>query len=241
MEFDELNIKRNRLYVQVVEYLQEPIITGAIKPGGKLPTERQLVEKLGVSRTVVREALKTLEEKGLIKTITGSGTYVAQMDTKSISNSLSILLQQRNSDFEHLHEIRQMLEIEVAGLSAERATSTHIASLELIISEMETAIKDIQNGQDLLEKFVKLDFDFHNSLAIATENPLFILLLQPISELLLEFRRQASRSPGAPEDALDYHREILQLVKNHDVLGCRRKMHEHLVRAREWASHKDQN
>ena len=184
----------------------------------------------------IREAIKTLEERGLVKVLTGSGTYVSQMDPRIVSESIGLLVQQYASSFEYLNEIRRMLEIEIAGLAAKRAKSEDIEAMEKAVQEMETAVANIESHPDRFEDFVEADLAFHNALAEATQNPLLPILLESISDLLLEFRRLASSAPGAPEDALSYHRKILEQLKARNVPASREVMREHLVNAEEWAS-----
>jgi GntR family transcriptional repressor for pyruvate dehydrogenase complex len=236
MKSFHLKITRERLYEQVVEQLQELIVSGGLQPGDRLPPERQLAEQLGVSRTVIREAIKTLEERGLVEVLTGSGTYVLQMDPGIVSESIGLLVQQYACSFDHLNEVRRMLQIEIAGLAAERAEPEDIEAMEEALQEMETAVANIRNHPDQLGDFVEADLNFHNALAEATQNPLLSVLLEPISDLLLEFRRLASSTPGALEDALSYHRKILEQVKARDASICREVMREHLANAEERAA-----
>jgi GntR family transcriptional repressor for pyruvate dehydrogenase complex len=236
MKLLDLKITRDRLYEQVVQQLQELIISGRLKPGDKLPPERQLAEQLGVSRTVIREAIKTLEQRGLVTVLTGSGTYVSQMDPRIVSESIGLLVQQSTSSFDHLNEVRRMLEIEITGLAAERAQPEDIEAMEEAVQEMEGAVANIRGHPDLLEDFVEADLAFHNALAKAAQNPLLPILLEPISDLLVEFRRLASSGPGAPEDALNYHHRILEYLKARDASTCRELMREHLEKAEEWVA-----
>ena len=229
-----IKVTRGRLYEQVARQLQELILTGALKPGDRLPPERELAEQLGVSRVVIREAMKTLEERGLLKVLTGSGTYISQIEPRAISESINLLIQQRAFSFDHLNEIRRMLEIEIAGLAAERARPEDLQTMEQAISVAEAAAANLESVPTALDAFVQADLAFHNALAEATQNPLFPVLLESMSDLLIELRWQASSQAGAPQDALDYHRAILAHVKVHDLLASREAMREHLMRAEEY-------
>jgi DNA-binding FadR family transcriptional regulator len=158
------------------------------------------------------------------------------MDPGVVSESIGLLVRQSTSSFDHLNEIRRMLEIEIAGLASKRAKPEDIEVMEQAVQEMETAVANMKDHPDRLEDFVEADLAFHNALAKAAQNPLLPVLLEPISDLLLDFRRLASSAPGAPEDALSYHHKILEQVKDRDVSTCREMMREHLVKAEEWAS-----
>jgi GntR family transcriptional repressor for pyruvate dehydrogenase complex len=231
-----LKITRKRLYEQVVQHLQDRIISGELQADDQLPPERQMAEQLGVSRTVIREAIKTLEQRGLVKVLTGSGTYVSQTDPEIVSESIGLLIQQRLSSFRDLNQVRRMLEIEIAGLAAERAGAEDIEAMEEALRKMEVAIALADDHPDRLERFIEADLAFHNALVETSQNPLLPVLLEPIAGQLLEFRRLASSAPGAMQDALSYHRKILKHLKAHDASACRELMREHLAKAEEWVS-----
>ena len=231
-----LQVTRERLFEQVVQQLEAVIIDGGLQPGDRLPSERQLADSLGVSRTVIREAAKSLEQKGLLRVLTGSGTYVTQVDPQTVSQSIGLLFRQTDLPIVHLSEVRRILEIEIAGLAAERATGTDLAAMEEALAGMDKAVADLEVKENSLEKFVAADLAFHNAMAQACHNPLVPLLLEPISELLLEIRRLASSAEGAPKDALGYHRRIIESVKAQHPARCRELMREHLTKAERWAA-----
>jgi GntR family transcriptional repressor for pyruvate dehydrogenase complex len=228
-----LTVTRGRLSEQVAQQLQELIISGELRPDDRLPPERELADQLGVSRTVIREATKSLEQRGLLEVLTGSGTYVSQMDPKVVSDSIGLLVRQSTSSFDYLNEIRRMLEVEIAGLAAERATPRDIEVMDRALQAMDEAVSELGTNP-ALDDFVEADLAFHNALAKATRNPLLPVLLEPITGLLVEFRHLASRAPGAPEDAVSYHRQILEQVKARDGAACREMMRKHLSKAEEW-------
>ena len=238
-DLPSVKISRQRLYQQVAQQLQEMILDGELKPGDKLPPERQMAEQMGVSRTVIREAVKTLEQRGLVKVLTGDGTYVSQIDPGIVSESLGRFIRQRVSSFEdpldNLSEVRRMLEIEIAGLAADRAQPEDVAAMEEALMQMESAAALPKDNLDRMERWVAADLAFHNTLAQASQNPLLPMLLEPMSSHLLEFRRMASSAPGAMEDALNYHRKLLERVRTHEASACRDIMREHLEKAAEWA------
>jgi DNA-binding FadR family transcriptional regulator len=235
-KLSNLKITKQNLYEQIVQQLQEMIINGYLRPGDKLPPERQMAEQLGVSRTVIREAFKTLENRGLVKGLIGDGTYVSQVGSETISESLKLLLQRRMASFEHLNEIRRMFEVEIVGLAAKRTTPKDIENMERAITEMEVSLTITANEAEQLICYIKADMAFHTALVIACQNPLLSVLLEPITDQLLEFRRLAASSPDAKQDGLFYHRKIMEKIKVHDVSGAQMLMREHLAAAEEWLS-----
>src|SRR6266498_3704306 len=129
--------REQRLYERVVEKVLELISSGAWKPGFRLPPERELSEAFGVSRTVVREAVKALEARGVLESATGSGVSVRHADFNMVSRSLQTYMQLSNQvDFEiRLNEVRQGLEVEIVALAAERATPEQRAQLSQICKQ----------------------------------------------------------------------------------------------------------
>ncbi len=228
---ETLQVRRESLSEQVAEKIQQFIIQGQLRPGDRLPPERELGEQLGVSRTVIREATKQLQERGLLKVLTGSGTYVSKIDPAAISQSISLLMWGHGHAFHDLLEIRQMLEVEIAGHAAERATEDDIQQLEGALEQMAAALPDVHQDAAGLEKFVQADLLFHQILARASKNSLLPLLLAPITELLLEFSRQASSLQGAPENAIHFHKTLLQVIRSRDSQLCRAVMRDHLSNA----------
>lgn len=231
-----LRISRRSLREQIVQQLQDMILDGSLSPGEKLPPERHAAEQLGVSRNVVREAFKTLEQRGLVRISTGDGSYVCQVGSETLSESLKLLLQQRRATFENLNEIRRMLEIEIAGLAARRATSENLRNMEQANERMETSLAIADSDVDQLETFIRADMEFHDALVLACQNPLLSVLLAPITDQLLEYRRLAATTADAKREGLVYHKKILEKVKARDVSGSQELMREHLARAEEWLS-----
>lgn len=233
-----LTLTRERLYDQLFEQIQALILSGQLQPGERLPAERELAQQLGVSRTVIREAFKSLENMGLVRTLTGSGTYVASMDGALVSAAFGMLMQQRGSSFEQLFELRRVLEIQIAGLAAERRTEQDISLLEQAIDEMQEPMDLIPKQPDLLnelvDEHVKADWLFHRRLAVATQNSLFLLVLEPIDGQLLDFRvQQCLGLSKAMDSGVEDHSKILEQVKLRAPSVCRDLMRKHLVKAEE--------
>jgi len=223
-----VQVRRESLSAQAAEQIQQFIIRGELRPGDRLPPERELSEQLGVSRTVVREATKLLQERGLIKVLTGSGSFVSKVESSAISQSISLFMWGHGHAFHDLLEIRRMFEVEIAGLAAERATAEEIRELEDALAQMTAAEPAVHADAAGLEKFVLADLLFHHVLARASKNSLLPLLLAPINDLLLEFSRQASSLPGAPANAIHFHDTLLQGIRGRDSQRCRAVMREHL-------------
>ena len=230
---EHVSVKRTRLSEQIAEQIQHIIIQGHLQAGNRLPPERDLAEQLGVSRTVVREATKVLEERGLVKIVTGSGTYATRVQPSVVSQSIGLLVQGNKHSFRDLLEIRKMLEVEIAGLATERSTAEDIHQLETNLGLMVAVLPEINRSDTALEEFVQADILFHRFLAKASKNILLPILLEPITDLLLEFSRKASMLPGAPERAVQYHRIILEQVRGKDAAKSREAMRNHISNTEE--------
>jgi GntR family transcriptional repressor for pyruvate dehydrogenase complex len=214
-------VSKGSLTEEVVAQIQELVLSGELRPGEKLPSQRHLAPRLGVSPTVVREAVKILEQKGLLEARAGSGTYVSELTPESFSEALILLFKQGKVSFDHLHEIRRTLEIGIAGMAAERAQPRDI-------EEIDDAIRRMDEGLDDPDDYINADFAFHLALAQATQNPLFPLLTIALFEVLQESRKLIFQVPGAPERGQKCHRIICDCVERGDGEGARAAMRAHL-------------
>jgi GntR family transcriptional repressor for pyruvate dehydrogenase complex len=204
---------------QVVETLEAFITESHLQPGDRIPPERQLADQFGVSRTVIREAVGRLAAKGLLEVSAGSGTIIRRPSVESVARSMSLCLNAEDPPFSYasVHEVRRMLETQIAGLAAERRTPDDLAMLHGLLDEAAAGARD-------RDSYVRADMAFHAALAGATHNRLFNLLLDSLSDILLAVRRSAFDLPGTPARALDAHRAIVERVEAGDPSGARHAM-----------------
>jgi GntR family transcriptional repressor for pyruvate dehydrogenase complex len=226
----DLCLSHDKLYKQVADQIEGLIVDESLCPGDRLPSERNLAEQLGISRTVVREAIRLLSVRGLVEVKPGRGTFVRALSPSDAAVPLQLLLKLRQCPdlLDNVYEVRHMIESEVAGLAAERATDQDYAALEAAIEGMAAHIDDP-------EEFITHDLAFHSALAAATHNDLFGVLLNAISGFWSEAALLAYQAPGAAEDSLNYHRDILRHVKARDPEKARRAMCEHVRYSQEQA------
>ena len=220
--------REQRLYERVVEKVLEMISSGAWKPGFRLPPERELSEAFGVSRTVVREAVKALEARGVLESSTGSGVSVRLADFNMVSQSLQTYMQLSNQvDFEiRLNEVRQVLEVEMVALAASRITPEQRKRLRQICKEMRV-------GSNNSKEMAELDFRLHVTLAEATQNELFKVLLAPvINQLRDQIILTWEDFPRPVNIVLDQHEAIVTAVENGDAEAARQAMAKHLAFSR---------
>ena len=156
-------VSREGLHEQVVEQMQELIFEKHLRSGSRLPGERELCERFGVSRTVIREASKVLAQRGLLVIEPGRGTFVTLPAEHDVARSIALFARARDVSFANLVEVRRALEPEIAELAAARATETHVQRLQACIEVMDRSLTDP-------EAYVAADQEFHSVLAEATGN-----------------------------------------------------------------------
>ncbi len=216
-----------RLVDRVVDQIQQMIIRGGLDPGTRLPPEREMAEQLGVSRTVMREAVHTLVARGLLESKHGVGTTVRRITSGQVAEPLRLVLQAQGQSIsvDHLHQVRSILEVAIAELAALHATSEDMAALEQALARLESAQNDSA-------QFALCDTEFHRTLAQATHNPLLMLLLDSIRDLMQEVREAVAGYPGLPGKVMPSHRRIVARVVVRDARGARRAMRRHIEQAR---------
>jgi GntR family transcriptional regulator, transcriptional repressor for pyruvate dehydrogenase complex len=215
-------VRTSRLYEQIVKQVENSILKGQLKPGDQLPAERDLAQRFGVSRTAVREAVKTLREKGLVEAYSGRGTFVTNGTSHAIRQSLDLMIrvnQQEGSA--HLAELRLVLEPEIAGLAALRIE-------EQLLSTMREAVAVMDRNLHDPDAYVEADLDFHLALAEAVGNPLILSLLDSIVGLLREQRSRIFNVDGGPERGQFHHKRILAAIEKRDPEAAREAMRAHL-------------
>lgn len=225
-------LKSQRLYQQLADNIKTQITNGELESGNKLPNERELSEKFGVSRTVVREATKVLTQEGLIEVQPGRGTYIVYQTMDAVKRSLgNLAMFEKDQHKGDLVEVRELLEPGIAYLAAQRAKPEHILAMTEAVDTMENAFENA-------DIYIAADNKFHNSLAKATGNDLIVSLLDPIIELLIEQRRFVFKSKhGGPRAGQTFHKQILKAVKELDADAARLTMIEHLKQVRKDTKH----
>src|SRR5947208_9472318 len=213
----------------VVAHVRELIDRGALGPGGRLPPERDLAHRIGVSRPTVRAGLRTLAALGVVRSRRGSGTYIPDGPPTLGVEALSFLAALHKFTVDDVYEVRRMLEVGAAGLAAERATPEQLATLADEVASLFASLADRQ-------VFLVHDINFHRGIAAASGNPIVASLVEMVASLYYERRRTTAERAVDRDlrDAADSHRQIYQAVRGRDVDAARRAMDEHLVRSRSY-------
>ena len=184
-------IKQSRIFQEVADQIQKSITDGNLKPGDVLPSELKLTQMFATSRGTIREALRVLEQKGLIKIKVGSsgGAIVKTVDTGIMVEVLDLLVQSKKISVNHLTEFREVVEGSVAALAAERSTPKDIKRLRGLLTKYGHMVKD---GRASWKDFVRQDVSLHIAIAEIIRNPLFIAVLQMIHQNILGSYEQFS-------------------------------------------------
>ncbi len=223
-------VKTSRLYEQIVQQVEDSIMKGQLKPGDQLPPERDLAQAFGVSRTAIREAVKTLREKGLVEAYSGRGTFVTSGTSNAIRQSLDLMIRINPQEGSaNLAELRLVLEPEIAGLAAVRIEEQLMSTMREAVAVMDRSLQDP-------DAYVEADLDFHLALAEAAGNPLILSLLDSIVGLLREQRSRIFLVNGGPERGQFHHKRILAAVLQGDPEAAREAMRAHLQQVLEDSS-----
>ena len=222
--------KQNRIFQDVVEQIQETILSGKLTPGEMLPPERELKEMLQVSRGTLREALRVLEHKGLIeiKLGVGGGAVVQDVSYDQVTESLALLIRYQKVSLQHLTEFRVGVEGRVTALAAQRATAADIMRLKSMLAE---ARRFADQGSAYQNEFVEVDKRIHLTLAEMTGNPVYISLHRTVHDNIDQyyesFLSMQQRELEANLDDLD---QIVAAVASGDTDEARRLAEAHVLR-----------
>lgn len=211
---------------KVVEHVRRLIENGGLRPGDRLPPERRLAEEIGVSRVSLRSGLRTLQALGVVNARQGSGTYIADGPPRLGEAPLRFLAALHGFTGDEMFEARRVLEVGTAALSAERATPAQIAVLAHEVACMFGALDDP-------ETFLRHDFRFHRAVAAGSGNPVLATLVDTISLLACEFRRDTVMRARDLRESAEMHRRIYRAISDHNPEEARRQMLRHLAMARE--------
>ena len=219
-------IRSGQTTEQVVARVYELIKRDELKPGDRLPPERDLARQLGISRPSLRAGLGSLISMGVLKSRQGAGTFLVDGPPALDSEPLRLLAELHGFSFDHMFETRLILEVGATGLAAERATGDQLATMSEEIAEMFGALGDPQ-------QFLVHDIGFHRAVAAASGNPTLATLVEMVSAILYERRRDTIERAHDFNEALELHRRIYRAIRARRPDEAREAMREHIVRAQE--------
>jgi GntR family transcriptional repressor for pyruvate dehydrogenase complex len=213
-------IKHTKISTEIVNQIKNQISEGMLKPGDRLPPERDLVKEFGVSRPSLREALNSLVAMGFLE-VKGKRTYIKSVASESMLDPLSLLIKTDTQKIFDLIEVRKAIETWGAFLAAQRATEEDIKQLENILEEMGKAFEQGRSWE-------KQDADFHLGIAQATHNTIHTHMMSTIYDFLRESVARVFKDRAKVKKLLDHHYRIFSAIKNHSPEKARERTLEHL-------------
>jgi GntR family transcriptional repressor for pyruvate dehydrogenase complex len=215
-------IRPQPIFAQIIEKIRAQIISGALKAGDLLPTERQIAEMMGVNRHTVREALKALEYMGVVQGKTGVGTVITSLGPNVLAERIEHAAHFAPQQFLlELVELRKLLEPGIAALAAERATEPEFAVMEQALRDFEAEVNGTGQTTDGDERL-------HRALAQATHNSTLQRLIDPVIFMPAQARKRALADPRRRAEAYREHERILQAVRSRQPEAAREAMVYHL-------------
>jgi GntR family transcriptional repressor for pyruvate dehydrogenase complex len=211
---------------RVVEFVRRLIEAGKLGPGDRLPAERELAGQVGVSRPSLRSGLRTLQAMGVVRSRQGSGTYVTDGPPRLSDGPLRFLAALHGFERDEMFEARRVLEVAAAGLAAGRARPEVIAAMaEEVASMFATLEQPVE--------YLVHDVQFHRAVAAGSGNRVLETLIDTVSELVYEDRRNTAQRARDLRESAEMHRRIYRAIKAHDGERARSEMATHLEAARE--------
>ncbi|RPJ01300.1 MAG: FadR family transcriptional regulator [Deltaproteobacteria bacterium] len=224
------SVKSGKISEQIAQQIKNTILSGSMKPGDRLPPERDLVLRFQASRISVREALKRLEASGLLRIKPGSGVFIAEVNSKRMSESLSSILRIQKASINDLTEARIILEPNIARLASERITPEDLLKLEQNIEETSTLVQSDSPAP-------ALNIEFHCLIAEFTHNPVITLsmktLFDVLTEMTLEITENLPKRIETSSQAVLCHRKILKALREKESQNACELMRKHILQIQE--------
>lgn len=214
-------VRKTKVYEQVAKQIERLIAEGLLKPGDKLPPERELVETFQVSRSSVRDAIRSLELVGLVEPRQGEGTVVREFSADLLVNPLATVLAHKRELVDELLDVRKMIEPPLAARAARHASAEEIAYLEDILRRQK---EKMDRGELAIEE----DSEFHYAVATAAQNSVVLKVLDVLMDLLRASRERSLQVSGRLRKSFAGHQRILRAIKRHDATAAEAAMHRHI-------------
>jgi len=213
-------VRRNKVYEEVAKQI-ERLILKKLKPGDKLPSERELAELLQVSRSSIRDAIRGLELMGLVEPRQGAGTIVRELSVEPLVNPFANALKRRQELVSELLDFRKMLEPPLAARAARHASADEISEMEEILQRQEGKLS---KGEAAIAE----DAEFHYSIALASGNSVVLKVIDILMDLLRDTRERSLQLKGRPQKSLAGHRRILAAIRRRDAEAAKAAMRRHI-------------
>lgn len=210
----------NRSYLKVIKYIKQLLLNNQLNAGDKLPTERELSELLGLSRNSIREALRTMENMGMIESHQGSGNYLVGNICKSFTDSLSMMVLMKRVDYLEISQLRRGIEIQALSLAMNTITEDNLSTLDMLLNKMD----DCTQIQE-----VALDKQFHYAIVAASKNELILSIMQSLSDVCeqLIYHILSQTLKDRKTELIKLHRKILNSLIQKDLFMGIEAINEH--------------
>jgi GntR family transcriptional regulator, transcriptional repressor for pyruvate dehydrogenase complex len=218
-------IARSPLYEQVADRLREFIDAQQLKPGDRMMSERELAERLGVSRTSVRQALTALRVLGLVEIKHGDGVYLLR-SPRDLIPSLAAEIAGSEGDHSMIWEVREGIEVQAGRLAARRRDAGDLAAMHAALDAMAGSIAAGGDG-------IEGDRDFHRAIAVAAHNPLLQQLIEQLADVIDRTSAASLTLAGRPPISLEAHRAILAAIEDADEAAAAERMRQHVMTSAE--------
>ena len=218
-----LGIKHESLSAQIIKSLTEYFFSGSLLAGSKLPSERQLAETLGVSRSAVRDAIQSLGLLGIVDLRHGDGTYLRDTGSELLPRVIEWGLFLGERRLMDLIEARQQIEVSLAGLAARRRTDEDVAALRVLLERMDHASDRVD--------FVDIDITFHAAIATVARNSVLADVLSNITSLIRVWMSRSIEAAGETATSNEEHRRVLEAIAEGNARGAQSAMRAHMRHA----------
>lgn len=211
---------------EVIFQLREMIHRGELRPGDRLPPERDLAKLLGVSRPTLRDGIRSLAAVGVLQPRRGAGTFVVKAEGSPAldSNPLRLMASLHGFTPAEMFEARKSLEMAIAGLAAERATGDQLATMSEEIAEMFACLDDP-------EQFLVHDMRFHQTVAAASANRILTSLMNMVATILFDVRSKTVKRAKDLKESAEMHRTIYRAIRKRNAEAASEAMRDHLMAA----------
>jgi GntR family transcriptional repressor for pyruvate dehydrogenase complex len=221
MKPDFGTVERAALPQQVAQRILQMITERQLKPGDRLPSERELAAGMNVGRPALREALRALAMMGVIEVKPGAGAFVTELETAQLIQHLDFVFSLDDSTILDLFHARKIVEVGIIDLAAQRITDEDIADLEANLQKSLATVSDP-------EQFLFADLEMHALIARIARNPILLRFMESIHQLGLASRRRTGRLSGVPQQSIADHERIVEALKARDPGAARAAMLSHL-------------
>lgn len=218
------NSKKSNLYEQIADQLEADIIAHRYEDG-RLPSENHLAEQFGVSRTIIREAMKLLRERSLVDSKVGSGAYITKPEAQYLSDVVARIVRANYISYAEIYDVRSILETEAAQKAA-------LYAEEKDFTQLEACLLKLKDYTLTAEERREYDFDFHLTIAKASGNNLLVMLIEAMSSTIKDVIDFSSLVEGSIDDGIHRHRQILHALRAHDPILAGHMMYDHIYHSK---------